>query len=205
MLPQLCFTTGTVLGRCWVVPGFLQTWCLELKPNSSSDQKILFFTVSFTECPLGAFLQEGFHVFFTEESLLFGHSAIKPRSMECWLSSISTKDLWSSARVTIGFLVTPLTKAVLPQLLSLARHPGCSKLLPFKNYGGDSALGNLQCSRIILVSTPRTMPRNNPISMLMKIIYHPGHGNSKCHIVGNWTRFSFLTMVHHSSKKLLQF
>ena len=31
-------------------------------------------------------------------------------------SSISTQDLWSSPRVTIGFLVTSLTKALLPRL-----------------------------------------------------------------------------------------
>ena len=60
---------------------------------------------------------------------------------------ISTQDLWSSARVTIGFLVTSLT--LLPRLLSLAtfrKSPGCSKL-PFKNYGGHCALENLQRSR----------------------------------------------------------
>ena len=38
-------------------------------------------------------------------------------------SPISTEKLWSSARVTIGFLVTSLTKALLPQLLSLAVQP----------------------------------------------------------------------------------
>uniref|UniRef100_UPI00358F3A5E solute carrier family 45 member 4-like isoform X2 n=1 Tax=Myxine glutinosa TaxID=7769 RepID=UPI00358F3A5E len=30
---------------------------------------------------------------------------------------------------------------------SSRKSPGCSKLLPFKNYGGHCALGNLQCSR----------------------------------------------------------
>ena len=38
-------------------------------------------------------------------------------------SAISTEELWSSVRVTIGFLVIYLTKALLPQLLSLARRP----------------------------------------------------------------------------------
>jgi hypothetical protein len=32
-------------------------------------------------------------------------------------SPISTEELWSSVRVTIGFLVTSLTKALLPLLL----------------------------------------------------------------------------------------
>ena len=36
-------------------------------------------------------------------------------------SPISTEELWSSVRVTIGFLVTSLTKALLPQLVSLAQ------------------------------------------------------------------------------------
>ena len=36
-------------------------------------------------------------------------------------SHIPTDKLWSSIRVNIGFLVTSLTKALLPGLLSLAR------------------------------------------------------------------------------------
>ena len=36
------------------------------------------------------------------------------------VSPISTEELWSSVRVTIGYLVTSLTKALLPRLLSLA-------------------------------------------------------------------------------------
>ena len=32
--PPPCFTVGMILGRWWAVPGFLQTWCLELRPNS---------------------------------------------------------------------------------------------------------------------------------------------------------------------------
>ena len=72
------------------------------------------------------------------------------------LSPISTQDLWSSARVTIRFLVTSLTKALLPWLLSWARRPdlGGALVVPnffhFKNYGNHCALGNLQCSRIFL-------------------------------------------------------
>ena len=41
--------------------------------------------------------------------------------------------------------------------------------------------------------------------MLMKVLSHPGHGNSKCCTVVNWTCFSLLKMFHHSSEKLLQF
>jgi hypothetical protein len=57
-------------------------------------------------------------------------------------SLISNEELWSSVRVIIGFLATSLTKALLPQLLSLAgwtalgKSLGGSKLLPLKNNGG---------------------------------------------------------------------
>jgi hypothetical protein len=44
-------------------------------------------------------------------------------------SPISTEVLWSSVRVTIGFLVTTLTKALLPQMLSLARQPALGRVL----------------------------------------------------------------------------
>ena len=45
-------------------------------------------------------------------------------------SPISTEELWNSVRVTIVFLVTSLTNALLPRLLSLAGRPA---LHPFKN------------------------------------------------------------------------
>ena len=43
-------------------------------------------------------------------------------------STISTKELWNSVRVTIVFLVTSLTKALLPQLLSLARRKALGRI-----------------------------------------------------------------------------
>ena len=62
-------------------------------------------------------------------------------------SPISTEELWSSVRVTIGFLVTSLTKALLSLVLrpALGRVLVVPKLLPFKNYGGHCVLGDLQC------------------------------------------------------------
>ena len=77
---------------------------------------------------------------------------------------ISTEELWSSVRVTIGFLVTSLTKALLPRLLSLAEQPalgslGGSKLLQFKK----CVLGVLQCCRNCLVPFPRSVPWHDPI------------------------------------------
>ena len=44
-------------------------------------------------------------------------------------SPISTEELWSSVRVNIGFLVTSLTKALLPRLLSLAGWPALGRVL----------------------------------------------------------------------------
>ena len=44
-------------------------------------------------------------------------------------SPISTVELWSSVRVTIGFLVTSLTKALLPRLLHLAGRPALGRVL----------------------------------------------------------------------------
>ena len=65
-------------------------------------------------------------------------------------SPFSTEDHWSSVRVTIRFLVTSLTKALLPRLHSLAARPSLGvlvvpKLLRFKNDGGHCVLGDLQC------------------------------------------------------------
>ena len=49
-------------------------------------------------------------------------------------SPFSTEELWSSVRVTIGFLVTSLTKALVPQLLSLARWPALGSVLVVPNF-----------------------------------------------------------------------
>ena len=90
-------------------------------------------------------------------------------------TTISTEELWSSVRVTIGFLVTFLTKALLPQLISLAGRPalGSSKLFPFKNYGGHCVLADLQCCRHFLVPFPISVPRHNPVSELYRQFLRP--------------------------------
>ena len=44
-----------------------------------------------------------------------------------------------------------------------------------------------------------------PGQLMTKVLRNPGHGHSRCCIVGNWTHFSFLKTVHLSSKRLLQF
>ena len=49
-------------------------------------------------------------------------------------SPIFTEELWSSVRVTLGFLVTSLTKALLPRLLSLAQQPALGRVLVVPNF-----------------------------------------------------------------------
>jgi hypothetical protein len=50
------------------------------------------------------------------------------------LSPISTEELWSSVRETIRLLVTYLTKALLPRLLSLAGMPALGRVLVVPNF-----------------------------------------------------------------------
>ena len=91
-----------------------------------------------------------------------------------WLSPISTEELWSSVRVTIGFLVTSLSQGPSPPIAQFGRAAssrktlGGSKLLPFKNDGGHYVLGDLQCCRHVFVSFPRSVPRHNPVSELYR-------------------------------------
>ncbi len=129
------FTFGMVHCRWWAE---LVSFKHDVWNWGSSDQRISFLRVwgSF-----GCFFV--FSCVFTEERIEFGHISIKPRLMECCSGVCPSVDFsylhiwsWSSTRVTIRFLVTTLTKALLHQLLSLARRPakspGCSKLLPLR-------------------------------------------------------------------------
>ena len=47
---------------------------------------------------------------------------------------MSKEELWISVRVTIGFLVTSLTKALLPRLHSLAGQPAQGRVLVVPNF-----------------------------------------------------------------------
>ena len=49
-------------------------------------------------------------------------------------SPISTEELWRSVSVTIGFLVTSLTKTLLPRLLGLAGRPALGRVLVVPNF-----------------------------------------------------------------------
>ena len=48
-------------------------------------------------------------------------------------SHISTEELRNSVRVTIGFLVSPLSKALHPRWLSLARRPALGRVFVVTN------------------------------------------------------------------------
>ncbi len=78
---------------------------------------------------------------FTEERIEFGHTAIKPRSVDCCSDvcpSVGFSHLhistWSSTRRTIRFLITSLDKALLHQFeLSLAGRPPLGRVLVVAN------------------------------------------------------------------------
>ena len=104
-----------------------------------------------------------FHVSFMKKGLLPGHSAIKPRTVECCsdgcpsgsFSHLHTGSLelnLSDHRV-LGHLSYQGPSPLIAQFgwVPSSRSAGCSKLLTFKNYGGHCALGNLQCSRNIYI------------------------------------------------------
>ena len=74
------------------------------------------------------------------------------------VSIIATEELWSSVKVTIGFLGTTLSL-------------GGSKWLPFKNDGGHCVLWDLQCCRYYLIPFPRSVPRHNPVSELFQFLF----------------------------------
>ena len=141
-----------------------------------------FGSLSFS--PLGAFLQalSGLSCVFH-----WGEASIWPLchkariggglqwSLSFWKLPISSQDLWSSARVTIGFLVTFHTKSLLPRLLSLAGRPAPGRVL---------VVPNLLCyyimEAIVLLGTfnaafPRSVPRPNPVSELWGQFLRP-HG-----------------------------
>ena len=85
---------------------------------------------------------------------------------------ISKEELWSSVRVTIGFLVTSLTKALLPRLFSLAGRPALGRVLVVPNFfrlrmmEATVFLGTFNAEDFFLELFPRSVPRQNPVSEL---------------------------------------
>ncbi len=95
---------------------------------------------------MGAFfllqIPDMFPCVFTEERIESGHTSITPRSVEscsdvCPSVGFSYFHIrsWSSTRVTTGFLVTTLNKALLHQLLSLARRTALGRILAVPDKG----------------------------------------------------------------------
>ncbi len=131
MLPPPCFTVGTVLDRWWAVPGFLHTYRLELRPKSyilvSSDQRIGGLQWWFDFLQLSPILLNA--------SLELSHS-----------------DLWVLLYLSHQGSSPPI--AQFGRTASSRKGSGRPKRLPFKDYGGPCALGNLKCSIIFLYPWP---------------------------------------------------
>ena len=126
MLPPQCFTVG-------MVPGFLQTSSILV----SSDQRILFLMVwesfwcllanSMTKWVVMCLLQRsGFRL----ATLPWRPDWCSAAEMVVLLevSPIFTDELWSSVTVTITFLVTCLTKALLPLIAQFRKSLGGSSI-----------------------------------------------------------------------------
>ncbi len=131
-------------------------------------------------------LHAGFHVSCTEERLLSGHSAIKPRLVEgCsdgWLSTtfshlpnasleLSHSDLWVLLYLSHQGSSPPI--AQFGRMASSRKGSGRPKRLPFKDYGGHCALRNLKCSRIFFVTLARSVPCHNSVSELFRQFLWP--------------------------------
>ncbi len=120
-----------------------QSWFpsnMMLKTEVHQTRKSCF---SESEGPLGAFLQipSVFSCVIPEERIESCHTTIKPRLVECCSDVCPSVDFsylhiwsWSSTRVTIRFLVTTLTKALLHQLLRLNRCPALGRVLVVLNF-----------------------------------------------------------------------
>ena len=86
------------------------------------------------------------------------------------VSPMSTEELCSSVRVTIRFLVTSLTKALLPWLLRLARRPALGRVLVVSNFfhlrmmEATMFLGTFKSCRNDFIPFPRSVPWHNPVS-----------------------------------------
>ena len=154
---------GLVMSGAWFPPNMMPdihakefNLCL-IRPDNFVSHGLRVLQVHFGKFPAGC------HVPFTKEWLPSGHSMIQAWLVDCCRDGcpsgrFSTEERWSSDRVTIGFLVTSLTKALLPRSLS------GSELLTFTDDGGHCAHWDLQSSRIFSVPFPWFVPQVNPVS-----------------------------------------
>ncbi len=170
MLPPHCCTVRMLLARWWVVPGFLQIWRLPFRPKSSN---FLMVGESF-RCLLA---NSRWAIMCLLLSLLSGSLPYRPD----WWSAVkmvvllkgfplSTENHWNSVRVAIGFLVTSLTKTLLPRSLSLARWPVLGRVLLVANFfliqkmEATVLILGLRCCRSFSLPFPRSVSRYNPAS-----------------------------------------
>ena len=144
-------------------------------------------------CPLGAIWQTasrlscGFYLGVASIWPLYHKSLIDgvlQRWLSFWKFLPSPQRNSGALSVTIRFLVTSMTKALLTRLLSLAGQPalgrvGGSKILQFNNDGGHCVLGDLHCCRSFLVPFPRSMPRHNPVLELDCVAIRASNSNIK--------------------------
>ncbi len=131
------FTFGMVLCRWWAE---LVSFKHDAWNRGSSDQRILFLRV------WGSFM-----CFFANSKCVFmclhwGEDWDWPRCHKAQIAGVlqwclsfcrfllSPHMIMNSSKVTIRFLVTTLTKAILYQLLSLARRPALRRVLVVSNF-----------------------------------------------------------------------
>ncbi len=128
MLPPPCFTVKMLLARWWVVPGFFQIWRLPFRPKSLNCLMVWesFRWLLANSRVMCLLLRCGFSL------------ATLPNRPDWWsaveMVVLSTETHGSSVRVAIGFLVTSLTKTLLPRSLSLARWPALGRVLLIANF-----------------------------------------------------------------------
>ena len=143
MLPPPCFTVGMV--QCFLHAKEFNV-CFIRQRILSKYTYLLANSKWAVTCFL---LRNGFRLATLPRRPDWWSAAEMVVLLEC--SHNSTEELWSSVRVTIGFLVTSLTKALLPRLFGWAassrKSVRGSKLLPVKNDGGQCFLGGLQCCK----------------------------------------------------------
>ena len=94
-------------------------------------------------------------------------------TIQAWLVDCcrdwATEECWSSDRVTIGFLVTSLTKALLPWLLSLDGRPVLGRVLVVPNFHlrmmeATVLIGTFKTAEIFLYPSPDFFWRQSCLS-----------------------------------------
>ena len=79
-------------------------------------------------------------------------------------SPLSTEQCWSCVRVTIGRLVTSLTKALLPRSPKVDERPALGRVLVVPNFFQLRMMDATVLIGIFNNTFPRSVPRYNPVS-----------------------------------------